>query len=107
MTTNEAREALTDLRTAFGGFAMQPAEERQHPSVFLQCCTLERARQAIAEMVQVSNRRPSPNEMAQRIRIIRARNVVEQPSEPEPELDYDWDEKMRWCKSQIRTGGQQ
>lgn len=104
--STEALAALAYLRSAFGGFGIGDAEERVHLRLFRTCTTAE-LRQAIDELVQVAERRPSPNEVGQRVRMIR-RQRARQPAEHEPWPEVSPAEVARHieeCREILRAKG--
>lgn len=80
-TSEQAISALGYLRQAFGGFSIPEQEERAHLRLF-GTCTPSELQEAFDELVTVTNRRPSPNEVAQRVKQVRAghrRQLVHEP----------------------------
>jgi hypothetical protein len=87
MNSDEALAALGYLRSAFGGWPIPEAEERAHLRLFRTCTRAELV-QAIDELVRVSDRRPSPNDIAQRVRRVR-RSARSAPAPP-PDQETPW-----------------
>lgn len=81
MTSEEAMAAVGYLTRCFGGFVIPEDEKRGFLRLFVKF-PVDVARDAIDALVIKSQRRPSPNELAQEMR--RKRPAVADTRNPEP-----------------------
>lgn len=83
-TPEQAQQALDYLRHAFGGWEIPDMERRAHLRMFLNFPP-QTIRKAIDELVRKSDRRPSPNDIAQMARGGRPRTPDTRNQDPWPE----------------------
>lgn len=102
-TDEECEKFLEFLRYSFGGFPLSDVEAHAYRVVF-RSGTKAEVRRAIEELIVVTQHRPSPNDVAVRLRLLRRRDepAPEPFPEPSPDVAAKW---IARCRETLRKAG--